>query len=79
MCRIWEESEYEVEAELCSLLAADVTHDVKCVRDASAGALSSAIAVHLDHVQETLTSLLEVFEEKLYVRIFPHSLLHVVL
>ena len=52
---------------LCNLLADDVTHDVKCVRDASARALSAAIAVHPDQVQQTLTSLLTVFEEKLYV------------
>lgn len=52
---------------MCRLLADDVIHDVKCVRDASARALAAAIAVHPDNVQDTMTSLLSVFEEKLYV------------
>ncbi len=65
--RLWEEAGLCLEAELCTMMVADIIHDESVVRQSSAEALSSALSTHQDYLPAVLQELLEVYEEKLYV------------
>ena len=49
-------------------LVDDVVHNEAVVRQAAAGALATAVANHAENVATVLEALMEVYEEKLYVR-----------
>ncbi len=57
-----------MEAELCTRLVVDTTHNEEVIREASALALASALAENPDYVPAVLQQLMEVYEDKLYVR-----------
>ena len=46
---------------------ADTTHEQEAVRNGAAAALTQVLEVHTDHIPAVLSTLLDLYEEKLYV------------
>ncbi|KAK3760896.1 hypothetical protein RRG08_042111 [Elysia crispata] len=53
--------------ELCSVIVQDATHDEEVVRIGASLALAQVLEVHQSYVSATLQTLLELYEEKLYL------------
>ena len=56
-----------MEADLCTRLVVDTTHNEEVIRQAGAVGLANALAENPDYVPAVLQQLMEVYEEKLYV------------
>jgi len=53
--------------ELSSAIVADTTHEQEAVRNGAAAALTQVLEVHTDHIPAVLSTLLDLYEEKLYL------------
>ncbi len=72
--RLWEEADLQMDADLCTRLVIDTTHNEEVIREAGALALANALADNPDYVPAVLQQLITVYEEKLYVSRFHLSI-----
>ena len=72
--RLWEEAGLELDADLCTRLAKDTTHDEEVIRQAVSVALAHALAENPDYLPAVLQQLIDVYEEKLYVSLLKRQM-----
>ena len=65
--RVWTEGVFETEPELCNLLLEDVIHHVDIIRDSAAEALAAILDSYPKQVDDVMTKLFDMYQDKLVV------------